>query len=449
MFPTIPSGMPPSAYSPSPPTYTRLPPKALAGPAHPALPQAARLVLENETQRHVLEEHVPSLPSSPNFAQMEMEAFGFQIGGTCRLRHSNQDTTSTPATVPPDILSPATPLASRKSVDVSDPPLHHGHGHPWKQVVAQPSPPPAPGLPLTQASTKQPSTVPSPTPPTLFFNMVIHILLPDKLTSKAAKQDGSACIVLCMLPPTAVPTLPWVNCPAVDEDDQSEDDLTGPPKKKGKIDEDIEDLAAHIEDKYPAGLHYELTRPRRLAWVSAIHNDKASLTAIPLGSAFFKSDQALKNDHSSGLQASSSVLPPSSVSLSACIPPVASMSQPFAGPSAIANQLFAHTYPSSLFYSPSLIPTPSYFPYLPFQPMSMGMNVSMNMGVGMGVGIPGWHNPGPSFSSPSSCCMQSSPPPVDSSIDDFCDQYKVSLDDRACLDQLGFQIGDNISHIED
>lgn len=81
--------------------------------------------------------------------------------------------------------------------------------------------------------------------------------------------------------------------------------------------------------------------------------------------------------------------------------------------------------------------------------MSMGMNVGMNMGVGMGVGIPGWHNPGPSFSSPSPRHMRSSPPPVDSSIDDFCDQYKVSLDDRARLDQLGFQIGDNISHIED
>lgn len=76
MFPMIPSGTPPPAYSPSPPTYTRLPPEALAGPAHPALPQAARLVPENETHRHVSEERVPSLPSSPNFAQMEMEAFG-------------------------------------------------------------------------------------------------------------------------------------------------------------------------------------------------------------------------------------------------------------------------------------------------------------------------------------------------------------------------------------
>lgn len=212
---------------------------------------------------------------------------GFQVGGTRRPRHADQDTTSTPATVPPDTLSPTAPLSSRESVDVSDPPLRRGRGRPRKQVVAQPSPPPAPGLPPTQASTEQPPTVPSPTPPTLFFDMVIHILLPDKvsrtanrktktskqdpltygplsvpllvewnellaevastlattpnqlvitsfawrlikpanspfmplttaqglpalvrqLTSKAAKQDGSACIVLRMLPPTAAPTL--------------------------------------------------------------------------------------------------------------------------------------------------------------------------------------------------------------------------------------------------
>ncbi len=209
---------------------------------------------------------------------------GFQIGGTRRPRHSDQDTTSTPATAPPDTLSPAAPPSS---VDISDPPLRRGRGRPRKQVVAQPSPPPAPGLPPTQASTEQPPTIPSPTPPTLFFDMVIHILLPDKvsrtanrktktskqdpltygplsvplsvewnellaevastlattpnqlvvtsfawrlikpanspfmplttaqglpalvrqLTSKAAKQDGSACIVLRMLPPTAAPTL--------------------------------------------------------------------------------------------------------------------------------------------------------------------------------------------------------------------------------------------------
>jgi hypothetical protein len=147
------------------------------------------------------------------------------------------------------------------------------------------------------------------------------------------------------------------------------------------------------------------------------HKGSATITNIPIGSSLFSAQHAVKK-----LGKSKSLS--GEVVLSDTIPTTPT-------PATSGPASFHH--PPYVPFPPSPYGFPSYYPYpLPnfFGPPSVECADSS-----------GWGNPPPQ--------PPSSPPPAESSLNDFCNDYDISFATQTKLDQLGFEMGDDLSSISE
>ena len=147
----------------------------------------------------------------------------------------------------------------------------------------------------------------------------------------------------------------------------------------------------------------------------------ATLTSIPIGSNLFSAQHAAKKIAKSK---------PSNPEIAASDTPTTPT--PAATPTATPAS-FSHP-PYTPFPLPSPYGYPPYTPYYRFpQPNFFGQ--------------PSFRQAGPSNWGQTAPQPQSSPPPMGSSLDEFCNNYNISFTARTKLDQLGFEIGDDLSSI--
>ncbi|KAF8869860.1 hypothetical protein BD779DRAFT_1479394 [Infundibulicybe gibba] len=135
---------------------------------------------------------------------------------------------------------------------------------------------------------------------------------------------SAAYIIIRMAEPArkpSNPSMPWSqagasagssSAQAAEPDELIDSDDDGSRKRKQpSLDNQLADIVTEIEAKYPVGacpihpdkecihhrpsdLHFELTRTRKLAWAAKKRSGTATMLAPPVGSNFFKKDDALK-----------------------------------------------------------------------------------------------------------------------------------------------------------
>ena len=172
-----------------------------------------------------------------------------------------------------------------------------------------------------------------------------------------------------------------------------------------------------------SNLHFELTRPRLLVWAQAIKAGKATIDKIP-NAMPFKADQALKKPSKSVSQAAANA--PSSPKIHTTAPPT-----PVAPTAA------------TLLPTPTGFPPYQSYPFPPMNPMPM-------------MPFPGYPNPYQAYMNPWFPAQPSPPtkqhldePPssplrCDITVSDFCQLYDIGHDAEAALDNLDFEIGDDL-----
>jgi len=147
----------------------------------------------------------------------------------------------------------------------------------------------------------------------------------------------------------------------------------------------------------------------------------ATLTSIPIGSNLFSTQHAAKKVVKSK---------PSNPEIAASDTPATPT------PAATATTTpasFPHP-PYTPFPSPSPYGYPPYTPYYGFPQPNFFSQPSFGQ-----AGPSNWGQTAPE--------PQSSPPPAGSSLDDFCNNYNISFTACTKLEQLGFEIGDDLTSI--
>ncbi|KAF8172538.1 hypothetical protein K438DRAFT_2023721 [Mycena galopus ATCC 62051] len=212
------------------------------------------------------------------------------------------------------------------------------------------------------------------------------------------------------------------------------EDMLSDEESKGKkfsLDENIEEQIEQISQAYPPGtctehpniecfhsrvngLHFELTRPRKIVWASAICKGTCKITGPPLASNFFKSGSAIKTKAAPApAPAVSSEAQPQTASAPPSAPPLGPSGTP-AFPLPMTPYHSPYPYPAPYLPPmayPGMLPSPGFGPYHAQMPSRFGRVVS---------------SPG--------------------TLDDFLDKYP-SLPDvtGAFLRRLDFKISDDLS----
>ncbi|KIM82489.1 hypothetical protein PILCRDRAFT_88552 [Piloderma croceum F 1598] len=194
----------------------------------------------------------------------------------------------------------------------------------------------------------------------------------------------------------------------VSEPDDSDDDTWDSRHKRPKFDDKLENLVSEIDQKYS-----------KLVWAAAIRKGTATITSIPIGSNLFSTQHAAKKltkpkpSNTEAVSSDSPTIPTT--------PAPAPPSTPF------------HHLP----YAPFLPSPYVYPPYYPFTPPNFLGPPSFERG-----GPLNWGNQPPQ--------PPSSPPPAaEYSVNEFCEAYDISFAARTKLDQLGFEMGDDLSFISE
>ena len=204
---------------------------------------------------------------------------------------------------------------------------------------------------------------------------------------------------------------------------------------QARLDDELEGIAEKITEKYPAGicrlhpniccfhyrpsdLHFELDRSRTLVWAAAIRQGNATYEKIPLGSNFFKANQALKK------RAEAKERP--------AVASDANASDPAAPAPALAP-VVALTPASPFGVHPYM------FTGMPFNPLFASMPF-------MGYPPPISHPTTPSHTN-NYADPPSSPVSADMDVATWCAQYQLDEEAEAGLDRLGFAVGDNLKSV--
>jgi hypothetical protein len=225
------------------------------------------------------------------------------------------------------------------------------------------------------------------------------------------------------------------------------------------LDDELDNIAEKIAEKYLPGLcalhptipcyhhrvsdlHFELDRPRRLVWASAIKKRETTIDKIPVNSNLFKAQHALKR------------AAPSSTAVTTT-------------PSTTTDP---NPYPAADRVAPGLPTIPNAFPGLPTTPNTLAaaafnpfMNPMMAMNPMMmpflaamqvpGMGMPAWNNalpvttPAPTTSPDRFDEPPSSPVSNADDLATWCAKYKLDDDILGGLERLGFRIGDALDVI--
>ncbi|KAJ6626532.1 hypothetical protein B0H10DRAFT_1941826 [Mycena sp. CBHHK59/15] len=295
-----------------------------------------------------------------------------------------------------------------------------------------------------------------------FASLIRQLLSPPKAVS------GAYIIVKMDEPMKAPPTvsMPWVSQPAAGEsmyravmgfNDEPSDDDGDQGKVKVSFDEGLEEEIERISNKYPPGtcslhpdlecyhsrvtdLHFKLDRPKKIVWAAAIKKGTASLITPPLASNHFKANAALRNTATSVAAAPPSTPaapPPPPPPSTPAAPAVPLMPYPY-GSIPFPPSMGYPSFPS--YHPPGLYGHPSHM--LPWQD------------------TPRAHRRRRSFDGSSPPQQASSkrrrddrlPDPPSSpafsggSLNDFLSRYPdLPAPTRSFLDDLGFEIGDDLS----
>ncbi|KAJ7831194.1 hypothetical protein B0H14DRAFT_3464201 [Mycena olivaceomarginata] len=370
------------------------------------------------------------------------------------------------------------------------------HEAPRTRPESPPIDPPAVSDPAPRRRVGRPRTRPEPPPIaiSLTFELLIHVLLPDKVTRtsnrkpKVVKQDpikfgptdvptqiawepflvmlaelvqtviatklagkkdsSSGYVVVRMQPPAKIQAAtPWAqtaNAAGVDEDVHSDGDDLGPMQKKARIDDELESLVDELREKYPPGLCK--VHPDILCFHHRVLDLHFELERprLLVWSAQIRAGKADK-DHApmgSNLFKAEHAIKKSKKPKAA--PPIpAEPPNPAAAPPPPAPQVQGVNPYAAL---------PAGYPGYPY--MSPYMMPPMPNSYG---GIPNWpfnHDaPAPAPRAGSSRKVldddvrSSSPPIPDCGVHDFCTEYKLGLEAERGLEKLEFQIGDDLDSL--
>ncbi|KAJ7321266.1 hypothetical protein DFH08DRAFT_970131 [Mycena albidolilacea] len=307
-----------------------------------------------------------------------------------------------------------------------------------------------------------------------FASLIRQLLSPPKAVS------GAYIIVKMDEPMKAPPTvsMPWVSQPAAGPssgpgsfestyravmgfNDEPSDDDGEQGKIKVSFDEGLEEEMERISNKYPPGtcslhpdlecyhsrvtdLHFKLDRPKKIVWAAAIKKGTASLITPPLASNHFKASAALRNT-----AVNVTAAPPSTPAAPPPPPPPSTPATPAAPPT---------PYPTPYPYGP--LPFPPSMGYPSFPPYHLPGLYGHPSHMLPWQDTPRAHRRRRSFDGSSPPQQSSSkrrredrlPDPPSSpafsggSLGDFLSRYPdLPALTRAFLDDLGFEIGDDLS----
>ncbi|KAF8142390.1 hypothetical protein K438DRAFT_2030097 [Mycena galopus ATCC 62051] len=242
------------------------------------------------------------------------------------------------------------------------------------------------------------------------------------------------------------------------------EDMLSDEESKGKkfsLDENIEEQIEQISQAYPPGtctehpniecfhsrvngLHFELTRPRKIVWASAICKGTCKITGPPLASNFFKSGSAIKTKTAPApAPAASSEAQPQTASAPPSAPPLGP-SGTLAFPLPMTPYHGPYPYPAPYLLPmayPGMLPSPGFGPYHAQMPSWFGTPRARRQR--------SWDGSSPPRTSSSKRRREdppSSPTVSSGTLDDFLDKYPGLPDvTGAFLRRLDFEIGDDLS----